>query len=144
MVISRLTKKAEPPANRDFREPAACRETESANAGWLRRLVRQQNIHDSIKPVNRKPTDSNLLAARNRRELLFKTNQPSAANSNQNSPANHQKTPPRNPTGKTPATLCCLTKKAEPRRTKNREPRSGTASANRRWLRRLVRRLVHV
>src|ERR1039457_255572 len=33
----------------------------------------------------------------------------------------------------------CLTKKAEPRRTKNRGPRSGTASANRRWLRRLVR-----
>src|ERR1039458_8229734 len=32
-----------------------------------------------------------------------------------------------------------LTKKAEPRRTKNRQPRSGTDSANRRWLRRLVR-----
>jgi hypothetical protein len=34
--------------------------------------------------------------------------------------------------------FCRLTKKAEPRRAKNREPRSGTASANRRWLRRLV------
>jgi hypothetical protein len=33
--------------------------------------------------VNRKPTGSNLLAAQNRRELLFKANQPSAANSNQ-------------------------------------------------------------
>jgi hypothetical protein len=46
--------------------------TASTNGGWLRRLVRQQNIHDTIKPVNRKPTGSNLLAARNRRELLFK------------------------------------------------------------------------
>jgi hypothetical protein len=37
------------------------------------------------------------------------------------------------------AWISSLTKKAEPRRTKNREPRSGTARANRRWLRRLVR-----
>jgi hypothetical protein len=84
----RLTKKAEPPPTRGVNRDSG---TASANGGWLRRLVRQQNIHDSIKPVNRKPTGSNLLAARNRRELLFKTNQPAAANSNQNSPANHRK-----------------------------------------------------
>jgi len=89
--------------------------------------------------VNRKPTGSNLLAARNRRELLFKANQPTAANSNQNSPANHQKAPPRNPTGKSPATLCCLTKKAEPPPTRGVNRDSGTASANGGWLRRLVR-----
>jgi hypothetical protein len=67
--------------------------TDRANGGWLRRLVRQQNIHDSIKPVNRKPTGSNLLTARNQRELLFTANQPAAANSNQNSPANYQPAP---------------------------------------------------
>ena len=36
----RLTKKAEPPATYDFRQPATSRTTDSDNAGWLRRLVR--------------------------------------------------------------------------------------------------------
>src|ERR1019366_4463153 len=151
-----LTKKAEPPPTRDVNRDSG---TDSANGGWLRRLVRQQNIHDSIKPVNRKPIGCILLAARNRRELLFKAIQPTAANSNQNSPANyqpapahrqlpnqkpnqkpnHQKTPPRNPTKKPPATLCCLTKKAEPPPTRDVNRDSGTDSANGGWLRRLVR-----
>jgi hypothetical protein len=32
----------------------------SANAGWLRRLVRHQNPHHSIKPREREPSAQNL------------------------------------------------------------------------------------
>src|ERR1035437_3609394 len=41
----RLTKKAEPPPARDVNRDSG---TESANGGWLRRLVRPHNRHNSI------------------------------------------------------------------------------------------------
>jgi hypothetical protein len=42
----RLTKKAEPPPTRDVNRDSG---TESANGGWLRRLVRPQNRHNLFR-----------------------------------------------------------------------------------------------
>ncbi len=47
-VHVRLTKKAEPPPTRGVNRDSG---TASANGGWLRRLVRRQNHHNSISPA---------------------------------------------------------------------------------------------
>jgi hypothetical protein len=44
-VCSRLTKKAEPPPTRDVNRDSG---TESANGGWLRRLVRRLAFHIAL------------------------------------------------------------------------------------------------
>ena len=41
-----LTKKAEPPPTRDVNRDSG---TDSANGGWLRRLVRPQHHHNALK-----------------------------------------------------------------------------------------------
>jgi hypothetical protein len=65
-----LTKKAEPPPTRDVARDSG---TDSANGGWLRRLVRQQRreIHNRIRQIKTltKWQAPHLLAASNRREL---------------------------------------------------------------------------
>ena len=117
-----LTKKAEPPPTCDVNRDSG---TDSANGGWLRRLVRHQNPHNSQKPVIANPSAASCSPLETGASFLFKANQPTTTNSNKNSPANyqpapahrqltnqkpnHQKTPPRNLTGKSLATLCCLT-----------------------------------
>jgi hypothetical protein len=47
--------------------------TDSANGGWLRRLVRHQNIHNSQKPMTRKSAGFILLAARILARAFFST-----------------------------------------------------------------------
>jgi len=48
--VSGLTKKAEPPPTRDVNRDSG---TDSANGGWLRRLVRHQRrkIHNKIRQI---------------------------------------------------------------------------------------------
>ena len=69
-----LTKKAEPPRARDVARPGACRTTRSNSRGWLRRLVRHQNSHNSIKPRDRKPDGSALARRKKPARALLKTN----------------------------------------------------------------------
>jgi hypothetical protein len=68
--ISGLTKKAEPPPTRDVNRDSG---TDSANGGWLRRLVRHQRrkIHNKIRQIKTLTNwqAPHLLAASNRREL---------------------------------------------------------------------------
>jgi len=67
VVLSGLTKKAEPPPTRDVNRDSG---TDRANGGWLRRLVRPQRIH-YIKPckplaTTRQPpikTSDNIIAS---------------------------------------------------------------------------------
>jgi len=53
MLPLRLTKKAEPPPTRGVNRDSG---TDSANGGWLRRLVRRLVCH--ISPVNAEPFEA--------------------------------------------------------------------------------------
>ena len=112
--------------------PGACRATRSNSRGWLRRLVRHQNPHHSIKPRERKPDGSALARRTKPARALLKTNQYVC---DFLKPKSHLKC-----TAKKSAAAWCLTKKAEPPPTRGVNRDSGTASANGGWLRRLVRR----
>src|ERR1017187_3286230 len=65
-----LTKKAEPPPTRDVNRDSG---TDSANGGWLRRLVRRQPSYIPQKPIG---TDTHPRKSHQNQKALKKSNIP--------------------------------------------------------------------
>ena len=144
MMRSGLTKKAEPPPTRDVNRDSG---TDSANGGWLRRLVRPRYCH---KSKITQASASLSLSQRTSSVCKFGTQKSRDQES-------YQRTASRACQAHTSRLSCCwlvwsaswsmrssgLTKKAEPPPTCDVNRDSGTDRANGGWLRRLVRHQSH-